>query len=52
MSMLESGWLAPHDPLLNFNSLPITALSTYHKSAKGKLPPPFPQIPRVPQIKE
>ena len=43
--LLKSDWLPLHDPILNANFLPISALlsrSTYHKSAKVS-PPPFPK---------
>ena len=52
--LLKSDWLPLHDPILNGNFSPISALlrrSTYHKSAKVS-PPPFPQISRAPQINE
>ena len=54
LSVLKSDWLPLHDPILNANFSPISALlrrSTYHKSAKVS-PPPFPQISRAPQINE
>ena len=54
LSVLKSDWLPLHDPILNANFSPITALlrrSAYHKSAKVS-PPPFPQISRAPQINE
>ena len=53
-ALLKSDWLPLHDPILNANFSPISALlsrSTYHKSAKVS-PPPFPQISRAPQFNE
>ena len=41
--MLESGWLTPNDPILNFKFLPITALSTYHKVPRANHHHPFPK---------